>query len=137
MPTCRNGGWLLGLLCISSAWVGPSAVSRAENVDVVVYGATPGGIAAAMSAATGGARVALVEPTPRIGGLITSGLSHSDFRTLEGLNGAFLEFARRVEAYYVAAYGADSPQVRDSFHGTFAEPKVNLAVLEQMLAERP
>ena len=103
---------------------------------VLVYGATPGGIAAALAAAKSGQSVLLVEPTPRIGGLVTSGLSHTDFHSFESLTGAFLDFAQRVEAHYAKAYGKDSPQVKDSFRGTFAEPKVNLLVFEQMLAEQ-
>lgn len=102
---------------------------------VLIYGATPGGIAAALAVAKSGLSVLLVEPTTRIGGLVTSGLSHTDFHSFESLTGAFLDFAQRVEAYYAKAYGKDSQQVKDSFRGTFAEPKVNLLVFEQMLAE--
>ncbi len=114
----------------------PVRAAEADAVDVVVYGATPGGIAAALAAADDGSTVALVEPTARIGGLVTCGLSHSDFRTFEGLTGAFRTFAKRVEAEYARRYGADSSQVRDSFRGTFGEPGVNLAVFQAMLAER-
>jgi hypothetical protein len=78
--------------------------------------------------------VELVEPSRRIGGLVTSGLSHSDFRTFEALTGAFLGCAQRVEKHYARTYGPDSPQVRESFRGTLGEPKVNLLVLEEMLA---
>src|SRR3954469_25470623 len=85
---------------------------HAPEFDVLVYGATPAGIAAAVAAAEDGERVLLVEPTARIGGLVTNGLSHTDFRTFEGLNGAFLDFSKRVEAYYRETYGADSPQVK-------------------------
>lgn len=114
-----------------------SAVLRAVEVDVLVYGATPAGIAAAQAAARDGRSVWLVEPTARIGGLVTSGLSHTDFHSFESLTGAFLDFSQRVEAHYARAYGADSPQVRDSFRGTFAEPKINLLVFQQLLAEHP
>lgn len=110
---------------------------RAQDYDVLVYGATPGGIAAALAAAGDGSRVLLVEPTRRIGGLATNGLSHTDFRTFESLTGSFLDFSRRVEAYYRKTYGADSPQVKDCFRGTQAEPKVNLLIFDQMLAEQP
>lgn len=106
-------------------------------VDVLVYGATPGGIAAALAAAKDGRTVLLAEPASRIGGLLASGLSHSDFHSFESLTGSFLDFSRRVEAYYGRNYGPDSPQVRDSFRGTFGEPKVNLAILTAMLAEQP
>ena len=110
---------------------------RAEEYDVLIYGATPSGIAAAMAAARDGERVLLLEPSRRIGGMMTNGLSHTDFRTLEGLNGSFLDFAQRVEAWYRDTYGADSPQVRDCFHGTQFEPKVALSIFEKMLAEQP
>ncbi len=110
---------------------------RAQDPNVLVYGATPAGIAAAIAAAEDGEKVLLVEPTDRIGGMITSGLSHTDFRSREGLTGAYLKFAQRVEQHYRDAFGADSPQVRDCWHGVFAEPKVNLTVLEKMIAAQP
>jgi hypothetical protein len=114
-----------------------TAALHAQEYDVLIYGATPAGIAAAVAAAEDGERVLLVEPSRRIGGMMTNGLSHADFRTIEGLTGAFLDFSKRVETYYRQSYGADSPQVRDCFHGTQAEPKVNLLIFEQMLAAQP
>ena len=110
---------------------------HAQEPNVLVYGATPGGIAAAIAAAEDGEKVLLVEPTDRIGGMVTCGLSHSDFRTTEGLTGAYLKFSKRVEQHYRDAFGPDSPQVRDCWHGVFAEPKVNLAVFEEMIAAQP
>jgi hypothetical protein len=110
---------------------------RAQEYDVLVYGATPGGIAAALAAAKDGGRVLLVEPTRRIGGMVTNGLSHPDHRTYEALTGSFRDFTKRVEAHYRQTYGAESPQVKDCRQGTHAEPKVNLLIFEQMLAEQP
>lgn len=130
-----NPRLLLACACLISLLPFQS-LRAAEPVDVLVYGATPGGIAAALGAADAGRSVLLVEPTAQLGGLTTSGLSHTDFHSRESLSGAFLDFARRVEAHYVAAYGADSPQARACFHGTFGEPKVNRAIFVQMLAER-
>lgn len=124
---------IAGLLL--SGWLCSAAVaSPAVEADVCVYGATPGGIAAAVAAARSGSRVVLVEPTARVGGLVTSGLSHSDFHSFESLSGAFLELSQRVKAHYAETYGAESEQVKDCFEGTFAEPKVNLLALEAMLA---
>jgi len=114
-----------------------ATVLHAQEFDVLVYGATPSGIATAVAAAKDGERVLLIEPSRRIGGMMTNGLSHTDFRTLEGLNGSFLDFAHRVEAYYRETYGADSQQVRDCFHGTQFEPKVALSIFEKMIAEQP
>ncbi len=114
-----------------------ATILHAQDPDVLVYGATPAGIAAAIAAAEDGEKVLLIEPTDRIGGMITCGLSHTDFRTREGLTGAFLKFTQRVEQHYRDAFGADSPQVRDCWRGVFAEPKVNLAVFEKMIAAQP
>ena len=115
-----------------------ATLSAAEPQPAVcVYGATPGGIAAALAAAKSGASVLLIEPTPHLGGLLTSGLSHTDYHTVESLTGCFLDFSRRVKAHYVATYGADSEQVKASHDGVFAEPKVNRVILEAMLAEQP
>ncbi|EDY22047.1 conserved hypothetical protein [Chthoniobacter flavus Ellin428] len=114
-----------------------ATVLHAQEFDILVYGATPSGIATAIAAARDGERVLLIEPSRRIGGMMTNGLSHTDFRTLEGLNGSFLDFAHRVEAYYRETYGADSQQVRDCFHGTQFEPKVALSIFEKMIAEQP
>ncbi len=108
-----------------------------ETVDVLVYSATPAGIAAALGAGRDGSRVLLVEPTDRIGGLVTNGLSHVDVRTFEAFGGTYLELIERVEAYYRDRYGPDSPQLTDCQGGTHAEPKVNLRVLREMLAEVP
>lgn len=110
---------------------------QTHSYDVLIYGATPAGIAAAVAAAKDDQRVVLIEPTSRIGGLVTNGLSHSDFHTLESFSGAFLDFSRRVETHYATQFGPDSTQVKDSFHGTHGEPKVNLLVFEKMLVEQP
>lgn len=108
-----------------------------ESPDIVVYGATPAGIAAALNAAEGDRNVWLVEPTGRIGGMMTHGLSHSDFLSFEALNGPFLQFSQRILKYYQVTYGEDSAQVKDSWQGTHGEPSVNLLIFQKMLAERP
>lgn len=113
------------------------SIIHAAEGPIVVYGATPAGLAAAMAAADDGEDVLVIEPMSRIGGLSTNGLSHADFRTFPGLTGAYLDFARRVDAHYRNKYGNDSPQVVASFGGTQGEPSVNLLIFEQMIAERP
>ena len=108
-----------------------------ETADVLVYGATPAGISAALAAAEDGRSVLLIEPTRRIGGLTTHGLSHSDFHSFEAINGPFFHFSQRVRTYYETTYGKDSKQVRDCWRGTHGEPSVNLLVFQEMLAENP
>jgi hypothetical protein len=119
------------------ALLGACVSLRAESVDVVVYGATPGGIAAALAAAKDGRSVLLVEPSIRIGGMTTNGLSHPDFRAFEAITGTYYDLTQRTLAYYRKTYGENSQQVKDSFRGTHAEPKVNLLLYRQMLDEHP
>jgi len=63
------------LLAFLSGCAGPGRVHRA---DVVVYGGTPGGIAAAVAASREGRRVVLVEPTGHVGGMSTNGLNRDE-----------------------------------------------------------
>lgn len=51
--------------------------SSSSSFDLVVFGATPGGIMTAIAAARNGAHTVLVEPSSWIGGMLTGGLSHS------------------------------------------------------------
>ncbi len=76
-----------------------TASSFAET-DLLIYGSTPGGIAAAVSAAKQGREVTIIEPTERIGGMLTNGLSYSDFRTFESITGFYLDFSNRVSEHY-------------------------------------
>jgi hypothetical protein len=108
-----------------------------QSFDVLVYGGTAAGIAAAVNAAESGRTVALVEPTARVGGVVTGGLSYTDFKSFEAIGGTFRDYTRRVERYYRDKYGADSQQVKDCYFGVHAEPHVALAVFRQMLAEQP
>jgi hypothetical protein len=129
---------LILLMFVSSPGLNGAANAQPHsNIDVVIYGATPAGIAAAIAAARDDCQVLLIEPTSRIGGLVTNGLSHTDYHSRESLSGAFLEFSRRVETWYLQKYGDDSPQVKASEKGVFAEPKVNLLIFQQLLAEQP
>ncbi|MEX2577497.1 MAG: FAD-dependent oxidoreductase [Verrucomicrobiales bacterium] len=111
--------------------------ARAETVetDVVVYGATPGGIAAAVHAAREGLDVVLVQEDGHLGGLASGGLSNSDFKTYEALGGAFRELTQRVEAHYAETYGENSDEHRDCMLGGYYEPGVAGKAFEDMLRE--
>lgn len=110
-------------------------VQAIEAYDVLVVGATPGGIAAAVNAAREGVKVALVQSDNHIGGLASGGLSSPDFITFEGLSGTYLEFMYRIEEFYRDTYGPQSSQIINSVMGTYPEPHVARLVFERMLEE--
>lgn len=113
-----------------------SACSWASRpIDVVVYGATPAGVAAAVNAGREGLSVVLVEETGHLGGMTSGGLSNTDFRSFESLGGTWRQFMHRVEKHYMTAYGPGSQQHIDCVKGGYYEPKVAKLVYQQMLAD--
>lgn len=114
----------------------PSTASGEDRkVDVLVYGGTPAGISAAVMAGREGKVVLLVEPYSFVGGMMTNGLSHTDFRTFESITGFYLEVTQAAVQYYKQAYGEDSQQVTDCWRGTQVEPSVMRKLFERMLQE--
>ena len=85
------------LFCVMSV-ASTGCIGKIKEYDICVYGGTPGGIRAAISAEREGASVVLMEQTRHVGGLSTSGLNrdtgnHLDRQTLGGLCDQFLEEA--------------------------------------------
>ncbi|MCW5965889.1 MAG: FAD-dependent oxidoreductase [Bryobacterales bacterium] len=69
--------------------------------DVIVYGGTAGGAAAAIAAARLGADVGLVEPGGHIGGMLSGGLGRTDMDRQEHvIGGISREFFERVGRHY-------------------------------------
>ena len=113
-------------------------LARAEEADVIVYGATPGGFCAAIAAAREGAKVMLLEPSAHVGGVNTGGLSFSDSnQTVRStLLGLFEEWHQRIAADY-AGRGVKLPYdvaVKDNAVWTY-EPHVAARVTDAMLKE--
>lgn len=111
--------------------------SWADDVDLVVIGGTPGGIATAVTAARLGHSVTLVEYHRRIGGMSASGLGASDIENRAMIQGIFREFVDRVKTHYVAAYGEPSEQVKLCKDGYWYEPLVAEKIFESFIAEQP
>lgn len=107
-----------------------------NNFDVVVYGATPSGIFAAINAAKYGHTVALVEEYDHVGGLMTGGLSYTDFKSYEALGGSIKEYQDRAVRYYAKKYGEQSKQVKDCNKGIHVEPHVTLILFNEMIKEQ-
>ncbi|MFH1499677.1 MAG: FAD-dependent oxidoreductase [Verrucomicrobiota bacterium] len=75
-------------------------VDESLAVDLCVYGATSGGIIAAIEAAGRGLSVALLHPGMHIGGLTTGGLGMTDIGNKDAVGGKAREFYERVGRHY-------------------------------------
>ncbi len=123
----RAASAIVVLLCLSGA----------ASADVVVYGGTPGGIAASLAAARLGHPVTLVEYHRHVGGMSASGLGKSDIEHRAMIGGIFNEFVARVYDHYMTTYGADHENVALCQDGYYYEPRVAERIFESMLAEQP
>ncbi len=87
---------------VHAGWDGHEYLVKDRNstYDVVVYGATAGGVVAAISAAREGSRVLLIEPRYNVGGMVTGGLSHNDYGDKTVIGGMALEFYEKVADHY-------------------------------------
>ena len=107
---------------------GSRAFAAGGSYDVVVYGATASGVAAAVAAARQGARVALVEPGSHLGGMVSGGLGHTDTGKKETIGGLSLEFFKRVGRHYNQPVAWEiEPHVAENVFKTMArEAKVKV-----------
>lgn len=109
------------------------------KTDLCVYGATSGGVIAAVAAARRGRAVVLVEPGRHVGGMTSGGLSLTDFGCKDSIGGLSLAFYDRVAAYYqdddapgsVDTAGPDHPEGRGWTH----EPHVAEGIFRDWIDE--
>eukprot|EP01047_Picozoa_sp_COSAG01_P088619 COSAG01_NODE_20936_length_926_cov_11.854897_1_plen_196_part_01 len=150
------------LLCIALGLVvsasGSSRRHRQESshYDVVVYGATPAGITAAVAASrtlrqsraaaaaaalgvrgstASAAQVLLVEPSKWIGGMVAGGLGCTDKVGEGSYGGLAKEFVNRTNARYLPADGGVRPLLPHCTTHTAFEPHVATEVFHEMLVE--
>ena len=74
-----------------------------SRFDVVIYGGTPAGIAAAVAAGRMGRSVALLDTHGHVGGMAASGLGKSDVEKKEYIGGMFAEYTRPASTPRTAA----------------------------------
>ena len=92
---------LASLLGAASASAAGAASAAAADYDVVVYGSSPAGIAAATAAGVLGLKVALYEPLPMIGGMGAAGnLALNDGGNGAEHTGLALNFTRANAEWY-------------------------------------
>jgi predicted neuraminidase len=111
------------------------------DADVCVYGATSGGVAAAVQAARMGKRVVLIEPGRHLGGMTSGGLSAVDIGDPRSVGGIAREFFTRLVARYGKTLAWDEPHkaVGGSGGGTggayCVEPHMAEEVFEELVKE--
>jgi hypothetical protein len=136
--------FLQGALAVAGAGCLPLSLSGCRRAatgtvwDVVVYGATSGGVAAAVQAARMGRSVVLVEPSQHLGGLTSGGLGRTDAGRADAVGGISREFYRRVRRHYenVSAWVREAPRLPPGQDAAWDfEPQVAGAVFRAMLGE--
>jgi ribulose 1,5-bisphosphate synthetase/thiazole synthase len=103
----------------------PPLLPETAHYDVVIVMASSAGVAAAVTAARKGLHVALLEPTDRLGGIMSNGLCATDMRRAYHSTGFFEEFRQHVQQYY------------GSGEGMQYEPHVVNNVLKEMVGSQP
>ncbi len=126
--------WAGLLACLLASFLPALPGRDGGEVDLVVYGATPGGVACAVRAAREGLTVHLVSPYEHIGGMLSNGLSTMD--TLYNGRRAPLydELRESIYAYYRNEYGADSPQFEATQPG-HPKTRYEAHVVERLIDE--
>ena len=133
-------------LILSTLMLASVSFGQPVQYDIVIYGATSGGIAAAIQASRMNKSVVLIAPTPRIGGLTTGGLGQTDIGNKQVIGGISREFYQGIRRYYAVPSNWEWQQRSEYIDGgqtrtvagedamwTF-EPSAALAVYELMIA---
>jgi len=131
--TVVAGTAVLGLFAVPGLARSQEGGASLPRADVVVFGATPAGVTAAVAVARGGRRVVLLAPGTAVGGMVSGGLSNTDTgpRGPQIISGLAGEFFRRVRAIEETR-GVCLDACASSF---FFEPHVAERVFEEMLRD--
>jgi hypothetical protein len=99
MSSVKNILIIIFTIIISSSFQ-YEAYSQNNNYDIVIYGGTSAGIAAAIQSSRMGKTVVMIEPSSRIGGLTTGGLGQTDIGNKQVVGGISREFYEGIKKYY-------------------------------------
>ena len=134
------------LMCLLTGLINHTEAQVAQY-DIVVYGGTSAGVAAAIQSSRMGKSVLLIEPTQRVGGLTTGGLGQTDIGNKQVVGGISREFYQNIRKYYdnpahwdwqkpenYEDGGQTQTEENEDAMWTF-EPSAALAVYHEMLDE--
>src|SRR5688500_9650893 len=142
MSATRYLAVVIPLLFCAAAQAAPTTAS----FDILIYGGTAGGVAAAVQARRMGKTVAIIEPGKHLGGLTSGGLGATDIGNKAAIGGISREFYQRVRNHYSdpSAWTRQRPEQYKSGRASEAakedamwtfEPSVAEKILREMLAE--
>ena len=141
-PRLLKAGAMMGLILalrLTSAWAAEPGAPKVIECDVCVYGATAGGVAAAVQAARMGKRVAVAEPGKHLGGMTAGGLSAVDIGDPRSVGGIAREYFTRLAGAYGKTLAWDKPyrsKGGPATGGAFAiEPHRAEALFSDMMRE--
>lgn len=117
------------------------------KADIIIYGASSAGVAAAIQSVRMNKSVILIEPGDRLGGLTTGGLGQTDIGNKAAIGGIAREFYGRIKNYYdnpsnwkwqkrgeYKSHGQSITESGEDAMWTF-EPSAALTVLQTMVDE--
>lgn len=147
MPKILTATFALFLLLGFFSFTSCQPAEPENTYDLVIYGGTSAGIAAAIQAKRMNKSVILIEPSARIGGLTTGGLGQTDIGNKSAIGGISREFYAAVKKYYddpehwkwqeQSEYkdgGQTRTQAGEASMWTF-EPSAALSVYEDFIAD--
>ncbi len=134
--------FLTGVVFFLIGQTAASAVAETREFDVVVYGGTSAGIAAAVQVRRMGKTVVVIEPGRHLGGLTSGGLGWTDSGNKGVIGGFAREFYQRIKRHYdqpdawvhQRAEQYDRYRPADDAMWTF-EPHVAERIYEQFVRE--
>ena len=91
---------LLSLILLLLTGLSHLQAQQQIAVDVLVFGATSGGVIAASAAAKEGMTVILADPETHVGGMSSGGLGQTDIGNKFAITGMSRDFYRRIGAHY-------------------------------------
>jgi len=92
--------YLLTLCFVFSFLSLPPVQGQNQSFDIVIYGGTSAGVAAAIQSSRMGKSVVLIEPSAHVGGLTTGGLGATDIGNKQAIGGISREFYQGIKSYY-------------------------------------
>lgn len=121
------------LIILAASAAAPLPAAENLTCDVLVYGSTPGGVAAAVEAARRGQKTILACPKAHLGGMAASGLSTTDAVRTEIFGGIVAEFVSKVRQHYTRTLQDQPEELKLTKDGWFYEPSVAEMAFTQLV----